>query len=224
MTGATRARAARRRSPSASRPDALCRRGVPWVNWLRLLDPDPDMCTHPLTPRARAHAVLVLLALPVLGSCVAIAANRERARNADARDADVDREFELMLGALARNGWEPAGTSQRGHLEETYDESDDVYFDIPATGEWGVVGVCDRTCSDLDLELFDDRSGRRIAGDSEPDARPSIRFRADAGDRVRVRVTAPGCRVNESDQRSRQMSGLEDAKWFCRYGIQLVGR
>lgn len=164
----------------------------------------------PLTPFKRVRAALLLL-LPLLASCLAAAANRERAQNAAIRDAVVNEELEFMVRALGGDGWEPVGRPERGSLEEEYDESDDVSFDISSSGQYAILGVCDGQCSDLDLYLYLD--GARVGGDFEPDARPVVSFRADSGTRARVVVTAPGCE-------GRTTSG----NWYCTYGVQLMGR
>jgi hypothetical protein len=71
---------------------------------------------------------------------------------------------------------------------------------------YGIVGVCDNDCSDVDLFLLDN-SGRVIARDIDYDDTPAIFYRPSRAATFTVRISMVRCSVNP-----------------CRFGIALYSR
>lgn len=141
-------------------------------------------------------------------------ANRYNERNAAELRAAAAAEWDRLDRIFATDGLHSAGEPIAGGLQERYDESDILEIDLPARGTYAIVGFCDATCVDMDLEVFS--GGTRVAADLELDNRPMAIFEGSAGERVSVRVTIPDCR-----RPARVPGQSEEPLWSCAYFTRL---
>lgn len=175
-----------------------------------------------LNPQLHCMSIRIILGLILMvfsTGCFmpASVANRYNQRQADALHAAAAEEWDRLDNVLASDGWHPAADPIAGALQERYDESDVLDIPVPTPGTYAMVGFCDATCLDMDLEVFS--GGRRVAADFEPDDRPMAAFQGNAGERVTVRVTIPSCR------RPDPVPGLnEEPLWACAYFARLYVR
>jgi hypothetical protein len=88
----------------------------------------------------------------------------------------------------------------------TRGNSDYITLNLRAGTSYGIVGVCDDDCRDLDLVLSDSR-GNRVAADLDDDDNPVISIRPSRSGTYRVRVDMTSCRTNG-----------------CYYGIGVFGK
>jgi hypothetical protein len=74
-------------------------------------------------------------------------------------------------------------------LENRLDEywKDDISCNLRAGTSYGIVGVCDRDCRDLDIALYDSR-GNRIASDLGDDDIPAITINPSRSGTYQVKV------------------------------------
>ncbi len=84
--------------------------------------------------------------------------------------------------------------------------SDYITVNLSAGTSYGIVGVCDRDCRDLDIALYDSR-GKRIASDLGDDDIPAITINPYSSGTYRVKVDMASC-----DTRN------------CYYGIGVFGK
>jgi hypothetical protein len=84
--------------------------------------------------------------------------------------------------------------------------SDYITINLRAGTSYGIVGVCDRDCRDLDISLYDSR-GNRIASDLGDDDIPAITINPYSSGTYRVKVDMASC-----DTRN------------CYYGIGVFGK
>ncbi len=125
---------------------------------------------------------------------------------ADYRDFinDVGEQLERYAIASGLGGYslthEPfIDVLDRGH-------SDYITINLSADTSYGIVGVCDRDCRDLDISLYDSR-GNRIASDLEDDDIPTITINPSRSGTYRVRVDMTTCNTSN-----------------CYYGIGVFGQ
>ena len=150
----------------------------------------------------------------VLAGCFMPASidNRVAARDRARVNAEVAAAWQRLDADAASRGWRPVGEPRQGVLQETYNESDEIRIDLPATGEYNVAAMCGPNCIDMDLVVFNAQR-QRVAADLEPDATPIVAFRGNAGDRFTVRVTMPDCRRPAPGER-----------WSCIYFTRVYRR
>jgi hypothetical protein len=84
--------------------------------------------------------------------------------------------------------------------------SDYITVNLSAGTSYGIVGVCDRDCRDLDISLYDSR-GNRIASDLGDDDIPAITINPYSSGTYQVKVDMASC-----DTRN------------CYYGIGVFGK
>lgn len=84
--------------------------------------------------------------------------------------------------------------------------SDYITINLRAGTSYGIVGVCDRDCRDLDIALYDSR-GNLITSDLEDDDIPAITINPSRSGTYRVRVDMANCNTNA-----------------CYYGIGVFGQ
>lgn len=84
--------------------------------------------------------------------------------------------------------------------------SDYITINLRAGTSYGIVGVCDSDCRDLDIALYDSR-GNLIASDLEDDDIPVITINPSRSGTYRVRVDMASCNTNP-----------------CYYGIGAFGK
>jgi hypothetical protein len=86
------------------------------------------------------------------------------------------------------------------------DRSDYITLNLSAGTSYGIVGVCDRDCRDLDIALYDSR-GNLIASDLGDDDIPAISINTNRSGTYRVRVDMASCNTRN-----------------CYYGIGVFGK
>jgi hypothetical protein len=92
---------------------------------------------------------------------------------------------------LMRNqGYQPMSDAVRGDLPAGEDE--EFAVELRSGTRYVVVGVCDGSCSDLDLVLVN-AAGGESAADRELDDVPVVTFQADADGRFVVKVEMATC-------------------------------
>lgn len=84
--------------------------------------------------------------------------------------------------------------------------SDNITVNLRAGTSYGIVGVCDSDCRDLDIALYDSR-GNLITSDLEDDDIPVITINPSRSGTYRVRVNMANCNTN-----------------VCYYGIGAFGK
>ncbi|MBP5975014.1 hypothetical protein HW132_20300 [Brasilonema sp. CT11] len=84
--------------------------------------------------------------------------------------------------------------------------SDYLTINLRAGHEYGIVGVCDGDCGDLDLTLYNNR-GQVIAADTDDDDIPVVGVTPARSGTYRVKVDLPSC--NSA---------------ICYYGVGLFGK
>lgn len=77
----------------------------------------------------------------------------------------------------------------------TRGNSDYITLNLRAGTSYGIVGVCDDDCRDLDLVLYNSR-GNRVAYDVDRDDKPVISIRPSRSGTYRLRVDMTSCRTN----------------------------
>lgn len=138
--------------------------------------------------------------------------NRVAQRDRDRVRAAAAEQWRRLDADAASRGWRPVGEPMQGTLMESYNERDEIRIDLPATGEYNLVGMCGPNCTDMDLVVYNS-ARQRVAGDLEPDATPIVAFRGSAGDRFTATVTIPGCRPAAGETR-----------WSCTYFTRIYRR
>ncbi|MGA7935472.1 MAG: hypothetical protein WCA35_18115, partial [Kovacikia sp.] len=71
---------------------------------------------------------------------------------------------------------------------------------------YGLIGVCDRDCRDLDLRLYDE-NGNLVAADTSSDDTPFVSLTPRWSGQFYLRVDMANCRAN-----------------YCYYGVGVFGR
>ncbi|MBD0262461.1 MAG: hypothetical protein ICV78_06950 [Tolypothrix sp. Co-bin9] len=84
--------------------------------------------------------------------------------------------------------------------------SDYITVNLRAGTSYGIVGVCDRDCRDLDISLYDSR-GNRIASDLGDDDIPAITINPSRSGTYQVKVDMASCNTQA-----------------CYYGIGVFGK
>jgi hypothetical protein len=92
-------------------------------------------------------------------------------------------ESEVLGGARAVD-------QARGSLENL--TTGDHMFDLEASKSYVVIGLCDNSCSDLDMAAVDP-SGKNIGSDVADDDTPLIEVQATASGRYTFRVAMSAC-------------------------------
>lgn len=158
--------------------------------------------------------ILAAVSSAVLAGCFMPASiqNRVNERDRDRVHAAAAEQWRRLDADAASRGWQPVGEPRQGMLMESYNESDEIRIDLPATGEYNVVGFCGPNCIDMDLVVYN-ASRQRVAADLEPDATPIVSFRGRAGERFTATVTIPNCRTDDGQQR-----------WSCLYFTRIYRR
>ncbi len=70
--------------------------------------------------------------------------------------------------------------------------SDYITLNLRAGKSYGIVGVCDRDCRDLDISLYDSQ-GNRVASDLGDDDIPTITINPSRSGTYRIRVDMASC-------------------------------
>jgi hypothetical protein len=84
--------------------------------------------------------------------------------------------------------------------------SDYITINLRAGNKYGIIGVCDGDCRDLDIALYD-RRGKLITSDMQDDDIPAIGFTPTRSGTYRVRVDMAHCRTGA-----------------CYYGVGVFGK
>lgn len=158
--------------------------------------------------------ILAVSSAVLLAGCFMPASiqNRANARERDRVGAEVAAHWRRMDADAASRGWRPVGEPRQGVLQETYNERDEIRIDLPATGEYNIVGMCGSNCRDMDIVVYN-AARERVAADLEPDAVPIVAFRGNAGERFTASVTVPGCSTAAGQER-----------WSCVYFTRVYRR
>lgn len=159
-------------------------------------------------------SILAACSTVLLAGCFMPASiqNRVNERDRDRVCAAAAEQWRRLDADAASRGWRPVGEPMQGTLMESYNESDDIRIDLPATGEYNLVGMCGPNCIDMDLVVYNS-ARERVAADLEPDAVPIVAFRGTAGERFTATVTIPDCRAPE-----------REARWSCTYFTRIYRR
>lgn len=88
----------------------------------------------------------------------------------------------------------------------THGRSNYITINLSAGTSYGIVGVCDRDCKDLDIALYDSR-GNLIASDLQKDDIPTISINPSRSGTYKVRIDMANCDTNS-----------------CYYGIGVFGQ
>ncbi|AVH63488.1 hypothetical protein [Nostoc sp. 'Peltigera membranacea cyanobiont' N6] len=112
-----------------------------------------------------------------------------------------------LMKAIVNAGFGGYSPTHEPHIDTLYhDSSDYITINLRAGKSYGIVGVCDRDCQDLDIALYDDR-GNLIASDLEDDDIPAIGVTPYRNGTYRVRIDMANC----------------DSK-LCYYGLGVFGQ
>jgi len=126
-------------------------------------------------------SIALAAVIAVSGGGAAFAQNQTGAALVDAIFAQAEQEI--------LNGSAAAGRA-RGVAEDG--GSADHVFNLQAGKSYLVIGVCDESCSDLDLALFG-VSGEDLGSDYELDDAPMVMFQASRSGQYRVNAMMASC-------------------------------
>jgi hypothetical protein len=111
-----------------------------------------------------------------------------------------------LIKTLVNAGFSGYTPTHDPYIDALYDlDSDYITINLSAGKSYGIVGVCDRDCQDLDVTLYDHR-GNLIASDLENDDIPTISLTPYRSGTYRVRVDMADCNSN-----------------LCYYGLGVFG-
>ena len=117
---------------------------------------------------------------------------------------DIGRQ---LVGVAAAAGLGGYTRTHKPFIDKLADNrSDNITINLRAGTSYGIVGVCDRDCRDLDIVLYDS-AGNRIASDFKKDDTPFIRINPNRSGAYRIRVKMANCNTN-----------------LCYYGVGAFGR
>ena len=117
---------------------------------------------------------------------------------------DIGRQLIRVAAAAGLGGYTRTHKPFIDKLADNH--SDNITINLRAGTSYGIVGVCDRDCRDLDIALYD-RAGNRIASDFKNDDTPFIRINPNRSGAYRIRVIMANCKTNP-----------------CYYGVGAFGR
>ncbi|NEU75539.1 hypothetical protein PI95_024010 [Hassallia byssoidea VB512170] len=125
---------------------------------------------------------------------------------ADDREYIYEVRDQLIEKAIA-SGLRGYSLSHEPMIDALYHgRSDYITINLRAGTSYGIVGVCDRDCRDLDIALYDSR-GNLITSDLQDDDIPAITLTPSRSGTYRVRVDMASCNTNA-----------------CYYGIGVFGQ
>ncbi len=114
---------------------------------------------------------------------------------------------EQLVKALAASGFGGYSPTHEPVMDSLYQgRSHYININLQAGTSYGIVGVCDRDCRDLDIALYDER-GNLVTSDAQDDDIPAISVTPYRSGRYQVRVDMANCD-----------SGL------CYYGLGVFGK
>lgn len=126
---------------------------------------------------------------------------------ANARHRFVDDVGRQLLRVGIASGFRGYNLTHDPLIDSTYHRrSDYITLNLRAGKSYGIVGVCDRDCTDLDLKLYDS-SGNFIDSDIRSDDTPVVTVKPSWSGRYRLRVNMVSCNQNP-----------------CYYGVGVFGR
>lgn len=105
----------------------------------------------------------------------------------------IDQQIDKFTEALAGKGFTPTGWVNNGTLAQGKDAT--VSVSLKGDSVFGVVGVCDNECGDLNLRLIDS-SGKEVDNDLEADSNPLLATNAQGNYTIKVsmvKCTSPKC-------------------------------
>ncbi|WP_407885605.1 hypothetical protein [Scytonema sp. NUACC26] len=117
---------------------------------------------------------------------------------------DVGEQLARALLASGLGGYSPTHEPFIDALDRG--RSDYITINLRAGTSYGIVGVCDRDCRDLDIALYNER-GNLITSDLQDDDIPTITINSSRSGTYRVRVDMASCNTNA-----------------CYYGIGVFGQ
>uniref|UniRef100_A0A8J6ZXF8 Uncharacterized protein n=1 Tax=Desmonostoc muscorum LEGE 12446 TaxID=1828758 RepID=A0A8J6ZXF8_DESMC len=126
--------------------------------------------------------------------------------------AFANRWVDSLRAQLIRTG---VALDLGGNYELTHDpfvdqlsrnQSNYITINLRRGIDYGIVGVCDQDCRDIDLKLYDE-DGNLIDSDINSDDKPAVRVRPRWSAQFKIKVTMARCRAN-----------------YCYYGIGAFGR
>ena len=117
-----------------------------------------------------------------------------------------DIRSQLVRVARAAGGHDLTSTHEPVIDKLAHRRSDNITINLRAGTSYGIVGVCDRDCRDLDIALFDN-AGNLIASDLKNDDTPIITINPNRSGAYRIRVNMANCNANS-----------------CYYGVGAFGR
>ena len=106
------------------------------------------------------------------------------------QSVDVDTALTRATKTYRDKGYSPAGWERAGTLANASDRRET----IPLKGgrSYQIMAVCERKCTDLDLQLFD-ATGKEIDWDATDDAIPVVAAYVQTSQVYTVRVVMSGC-------------------------------
>ncbi|MEB3215150.1 MAG: hypothetical protein VKN72_02680 [Nostocales cyanobacterium 94392] len=142
-------------------------------------------------------------AITAISSSLLLTPNPARA---DYRDFINDVGEQLIRYAIA-SGLSGYTSTHDPFIDSLYHGgSDYITVNLRKGTSYGIVGVCDRDCRDLDIALYDSR-GNLIASDLQDDDIPAIPITPSRSGTYRIRVDMASCNTN-----------------ICYYGIGVFGQ
>ncbi len=114
---------------------------------------------------------------------------------------------EQLVGAAIASGLGGYTLTHDPFIDSSYHGgSDYITVNLRKGKSYGIVGVCDRDCRDLDIALYDSR-GNLIASDLQDDDIPAMSITPSRSGTYRIRVDMASCNTN-----------------ICYYGIGVFGQ
>lgn len=139
----------------------------------------------------------------VLALGVSLTARELRAQTPATYLTQLQTQLGMHSSDFTNRGYTPVGTFQTASLAAGSNGTHTV--DLTGGRTYGILGVCDNDCSDVDLTLFGP-GGNQIAQDVATDDYPELLFTAPSSGQYRLQVRMVTCRVSP-----------------CYYGVQLYG-
>lgn len=161
------------------------------------------------TDNSMLHKTLQAKLLGTLAAITAISGSlfiAPTAVRADNREYIHEVGEQLIKAAIA-SGLNGYSLTHDPFIDALYHgRSDYITINLRAGTSYGIVGVCDSDCRDLDIALYDSR-GNLIASDLQDDDIPAITITPSRSGTYRVRVDMASCNTNA-----------------CYYGIGVFGQ
>ncbi|MCW3848345.1 hypothetical protein OF829_13955 [Sphingomonas sp. LB-2] len=107
-----------------------------------------------------------------------------------AQAGEVASALEVATKTYRSKGYSPAGWEQMGRLANAADTR--LVLPLKGGHSYQIVAVCERKCTDLDLQLFD-AAGKEVDWDAQDDNFPIVATYAQATQDYTLRVAMSAC-------------------------------